>query len=66
MITEILLKTESNENTRNAYNFRMGLSMRVNGMLQQGREMGEEFKYGQTEVGMKVTGRLTKPMEGED
>lgn len=28
--------------------------------------MGEEFKFGQTDLGMKATGRMTKLMEEED
>mgnify|MGYP007095811282 FL=1 len=51
---------EWTENIKNAYNFRTGLSMRANGTLLLAREMGEEYRCGQTDQDMKDTGKAIK------
>ena len=55
-----------NGNSRNASNSKMGLSMKVSGIELQAKEMGEEFKFGQTAQGTKVIGKMIKRTEEED
>jgi hypothetical protein len=56
LTTEILLKTASSVNSRIAFFFRTGLSMRESGMSIPMSEMVVAYKFGLTAHGTKATG----------
>jgi hypothetical protein len=55
-----------NGNSRNASSSKMGLSMKVNGIELQAKEMEEVFKFGQMDQGTKGIGKMIKLTEEED